>query len=132
MNGLTTAWRQSLVVAILLAGLAVGRGPRADDKPAGDVASFLVLREIDRPRRAAIESAAEWNAEAEAAAIKILQRIDAPANLVAGWRAAAAPVPAAGDPVTIADADDDRGHASPPVRSLLNRRKWVAQEMHGS
>lgn len=104
MNGLTTAWRQSLVVAILLAGLAAGRGPRADDKPAGDVASFLVLREIDRPRRAAIESAVDWNAEAEAAAIKILQRIDAPANLVAGWRAAAAPVPAAGDPVTIADA----------------------------
>jgi len=104
MNGPTTRWRRSLVLAVLVAASWGGRDPLADDRPAGDVASFLVLREIDQPRRVAIESAAEWNSEAEATLVKILQRIDAPANLVAGWRAAAAPAPAAGGAVAIADA----------------------------
>ena len=90
--------------AVLVAAFWGGRELLADDRPAGDVASFLVLREIDQPRRVAIESAAEWNSEAEATLVKILQRIDAPANLVAGWRAAAAPAPAAGGAVAIADA----------------------------
>ena len=102
MNGPTTRWRRSLVLAVLVAASWGGRDPLADDRPAGDVASFLVLREIDQPRRVAIESAAEWNSEAEATLVKILQRIDAPANLVAGWRAAAAPAPAAGGAVAIA------------------------------
>lgn len=104
MNGLMATWRSRLVVAVMMA--AAGGGPvlSADERPAGDLASFLTLREIDRPRRAAIESASEWSPEAEATLVKILQRLDAPANLVAGWRAAAAPVPAAGEPVAIADA----------------------------
>jgi hypothetical protein len=104
MNGLTTAGRQKPVFAILLAAACAGGGLLAADKPAGDVASFLALREIDQPRRAVIESAAEWSQEAEATLVKVLQRIDAPANLVAGWRAAAAPVPAAGEAVVISDA----------------------------
>ncbi|MFM7136710.1 MAG: hypothetical protein ACKO1M_06525 [Planctomycetota bacterium] len=53
MNGLTTARRCRLVIALVAAAWAGGQGSRADDKPAGDVASFLVLREIDQPRRAA-------------------------------------------------------------------------------
>ena len=103
MNGPMTAWRCGLMLGVLLAAACGSRGLVAEDRPAGDVASFLVLREIDRPRRAAIESAGEWSPEAEAAVVKVLQRIDAPANLSAGWRAAAAKVPAAGEAVAIAD-----------------------------
>ena len=90
MNGPMTAWRCGLMLGVLLAAACGSRGLVAEDRPAGDVASFLVLREIDRPRRAAIESAGEWSPEAEAAVVKVLQRIDAPAKLSAGWRAAAA------------------------------------------
>jgi len=104
MNGLTATWRRTLVFAAMMAAAGGAAGLHADDRPAGDVASFLVLREIDRPRRAAIESASEWSPEADETLVKILQRIDAPANLVAGWRAAAAAVPAAGEPVSITDA----------------------------
>lgn len=103
MNSLTTAWRYSVVLAVLAAAAIGGSGSRADEKPAGDLASFLVLREIDQPRRVAIESAVEWSPEADAVLVKVLQRIDAPANLVAGWRAAATPVAAAGEAVAIAD-----------------------------
>ena len=94
-------WLVGMVLVVAL--LSEQSAPRAEDTPATDVASFLVLREIDQPRRAVLETATEWTAEADAALVKILQRLDAPANLVAGWRAAAKPVPAAGEAVTIAD-----------------------------
>jgi hypothetical protein len=98
-------FRAQLAAAALLAVACCEPTPiLAQGGMATDVAAFLKLREIDRPRRAAIEDAAEWNAEADATLVKILQRIDAPGNLVAGWRAAAQPVPAAGEPVAIADA----------------------------
>jgi hypothetical protein len=102
MSGLRATRRIKLMLAVL-ALACPNRGSLAAGQPAGDVASFLMLREIDRPRRAAIESASEWNREAEATLVKILQRIDAPANLVNGWRAAAVPVPAAGEAAAIAD-----------------------------
>lgn len=73
------------------------------EPPAGDVASFLVLREIDAPRRKAVEAATEWSPEVEAVVVKVLQRIEAPAGLVAGWRQAARPAPAVGEVVAIAD-----------------------------
>ena len=104
MKGLMHGCRGGLLPAVVVVAACFGASARADDRPTGDVASFLALREIDRPRRAALESAAEWNEEADATLVKILQRIDAPANLVAGWQAAATPVPAAGEAVSIADA----------------------------
>lgn len=88
------------VIAVLFPAL----GTRAQQpSAAGDVGSFLELREIDRPRRAVVEAASDWTPEVEAAVVKILQRIDAPAGLVAGWLAAARPVPAAGEAVAIGD-----------------------------
>jgi hypothetical protein len=95
---------RALVAVALVAATWSGPAPLlAQGDPAQDVASFLKLREIDQVRRAAIESAAEWSPAAEATLVKILQRIDAPANLVAGWRAAATAVPAAGEAIAIAD-----------------------------
>jgi len=96
--------RATLAVALAAAICGVPAPLLAQGDSAKDVTSFLKLREIDRPRRAAFESAGEWSPDEEATLVKILQRIDAPANLVAGWRAAAAPVPAAGEAIAIADA----------------------------
>ena len=94
------------VSTLVLAVLAAAAGSiRGDDPPAvADVAAFLALREIDQPRRAAIETAADWTPEVEADVVKVLQRLDAPPALVAGWRKAARPAPAAGEAVAIADA----------------------------
>jgi hypothetical protein len=88
-----------MIVAAMLGGLAGATEPAAGS----DVGSFLELRKIDRPRRAEVESAADWTPDVEAIVVKILQRIDAPAGLVASWRAAARPAPAAGEAVTISD-----------------------------
>jgi hypothetical protein len=95
--------RATLAVALAAATWSGPSPLLARDEPAKDLISFLELREIDRSRRAAIESAGEWSPDVEATLVKVLQRIDAPANLVAGWRAAAVPVPAAGEAVAIAD-----------------------------
>lgn len=96
-------WR--VIGAPLVAALALSAAAlRAADPPAAaDLATFLELREIDKPRRAAVETAGEWTPAVEADVIKILQRLDAPPALVAGWRKAARPAPAAGEPVAIAD-----------------------------
>ncbi|MFM8413655.1 MAG: hypothetical protein ACKOCX_02925 [Planctomycetota bacterium] len=93
------------VATLLLLVLAVTAGSRAADEPpaAADVPTFLRLREIDQPRRAAIEAAAEWTPEVEADVVKILQRLDAPPALAAGWKQAAQPAPAAGEAVAVAD-----------------------------
>jgi hypothetical protein len=97
-----------LIVAATLGGVAAAAEPIAGS----DVGSFLELREIDRSRRADVEAATDWTPDAEAVVVKILQRIDAPAGLVAGWQAAARPVPAAGEPVAIEDElVDVRGRA---------------------
>lgn len=73
----------------------------ADDGPK-DVASFLELREIDQSRRSVLESANEW-ADAEPTVVKVIRRLSAPDALVADWQAAATPVPAKGEAVTVSD-----------------------------
>jgi hypothetical protein len=104
MKSLAVVCRAQFAAALVAAAWCGPSPIHAQGDVATDVATFLRLREIDQPRRAAIEDASEWSAEADAALVKILQRIDAPGNLVAGWRAAAEPVPAAGEPVAITDA----------------------------
>ncbi|MFM1903155.1 MAG: hypothetical protein RLZZ440_1055, partial [Planctomycetota bacterium] len=84
--------------------VGAARGSRAEEAGGTDAATFLKLRGIDRAERSGIEAASEWNAAADTVAIRLLERLAAPAALVAGWREAADPVPAAGDPVTVADA----------------------------
>lgn len=89
---------------LLLAVLAATGAIRADEPPAAtSLATFLELREIDGPRRAGIESAVEWSPKVEADIVKILQRLDAPAALVAGWSESARPAPAAGGAVAVTD-----------------------------
>jgi hypothetical protein len=95
--------RWGLVATAALAAFVSG-GARGDDPPPGaELASFLELREIDKPNRVALETATEWTPAADAVLVKVLQRLDAPGNLVAGWRAAARPVAAAGEAVVVAD-----------------------------
>jgi hypothetical protein len=90
-----------MAVAVLLA--SPGTTAVAADPVATDVASFLSLRGIDQTERSGIESAVEWNAAAEGVAIKVLERLAAPAALVAAWRPAASPVAAAGETVAVGD-----------------------------
>ncbi len=89
-------------VAAVVAVAAWSACLAADDGPT-DFKAFLELREIDQPRRESIESATEWNDEAEAAVIKVLRRLDAPESLVAGWRDAAVPAPGKGDAAKVTD-----------------------------
>ncbi|MBM4021968.1 MAG: hypothetical protein FJ284_06975 [Planctomycetes bacterium] len=89
-------------VALLAVSLAEV-GPALAEDAAGDVASFLKLREIDQPRRAVVEEAVAWDDAVDGVVVKVLQRLDAPANLAAGWAKAARPVPAADDAVAVAD-----------------------------
>jgi hypothetical protein len=98
-------WRwQTIVIAMLMATAGLVTDVlRADDASAADVASFLTLREIDRSARSAIEAATEWNEAADAVVVKVLERLAAPAGLVSAWREAASRVPAAGEPVAVAD-----------------------------
>ena len=98
-------WRwQTIVIAMLMATAGLVTDVlRADDASAADVASFLTLREIDRSARSAIEAATEWNDAADAVVVKVLERLAAPAGLVSAWREAASRVPAAGEPVAVAD-----------------------------
>jgi hypothetical protein len=90
----------AVAVLVAVAGAAV---PAVEPTPGTDLASFLTLREIDKPRRAVLESAADWTPDLDAVVVKVLQRLDAPGNLVAGWRKAARPAPAAGEAVVVAD-----------------------------
>ncbi len=104
MTRLATTVRRVLVGLVVAAAVAVApRALRAGEPPATDAAAFLQLRGINRAERSGIESASEWNAAADTVAIRLLERLTAPAALVAGWRDAADPVPAAGNPVAIAD-----------------------------
>jgi len=90
-------WAMALVViGLTQSGVVPAETPR-------DVGSFLELREIDRPRRTAIEEAGAWDDAVDAVVVKVLQRLDAPANLAASWAKVARPVPAADEPVAIAD-----------------------------
>jgi len=93
-------WASALTLVVAASGAG---STRAEQATASDIGSFLRLREIDKPRRATIETATDWTPEVEAVVIKILQRIDAPAGLVAGWQKAARPAPTAGEAVTIGD-----------------------------
>jgi len=68
--------RATLAVALAAATWSGPSPLLARDEPAKDLISFLELREIDRSRRAAIESAAEWSPDVEATLVKVLQRIE--------------------------------------------------------
>ena len=86
--------RVGLTVVLLFVGLAVSL--QAADPVATDLASFLKLRGIDQAERSGIEAAVEWNAAAEGVAIKVLERLAAPAGLVSSWQQAAERLPKAG------------------------------------
>jgi hypothetical protein len=88
--------------ALLLAG-GLLQGPAAAAEDGSDFAAFLGLRDIDLSRRTAVTAATEWNEQVEAEVVKILQRLDAPESLWAGWRKTAAALPAAGEPIAPAD-----------------------------
>lgn len=91
-----TVWTLMLVMACQ-ASLAADEAPKT-------FADFLVSNEIDLSRREAITSATQWNDGAEAVAIKVLRRIDAPESLMAGWKEAAIAVPATGETPAVTDA----------------------------
>jgi len=97
------AGREVTGLAGLLASLAIAAAAVADGQPGSDPPSYLVLKEIDRPRRAALERATAWTDEADAVVVKVLRRIDPPAALAARWRAEAGAVPAAGQPLAVSD-----------------------------
>jgi len=101
----TIRWRRLLVAAAVAMVITGGGGssPAAEAPAAKEAAAFLALREIDKPRRSAVETATDWTPEAEAVVVKILQRIDAPASLVAGWQQAASSPPAAGEVAAVTD-----------------------------
>ena len=101
------------VLACLLSGaIALADGPAA-----GDLASFLTLKEIDRGSRQPLESATQWSDEADAVVVKVLRRLEAPATLVARWRAEADPLPAAGEAIAVADA----------LLAIRGRATWVTR-----
>jgi len=101
------------VLACLLSGaIALADGPAA-----GDLASFLTLKEIDRGSRQPLESATQWSDEADAVVVKVLRRLEAPAALVARWRAEADPLPAAGEAIAVADA----------LLAIRGRATWVTR-----
>lgn len=93
--------RVGWTVVLLFVGLAVGL--QAADPVATDLASFLKLRGIDQAERSGIEAAVEWNAAAEGVAIKVLERLAAPAGLVSSWQQAAERLPKAGEAVVVDD-----------------------------
>jgi len=86
---------------LLLGGLSPGVAAAAQG--ATDFPAFLALREIDLARRAPLTTATEWSEPVEAEVVKILQRLDAPESLWSAWRKTAATLPAAGEPVALAD-----------------------------
>jgi hypothetical protein len=105
MGRAAAGWRGAITTAyavLLVAACGAGETARADE-PEADFASFLVLREIDLPRREPLGAATEWNEAAEQTLVKVLKRLDAPDGLVAGWREKALPLPAAGAAVAVAD-----------------------------
>lgn len=90
-----------LVLAAML--LSHSADTQAADPAATDAASFLKLRGIDQAERSGIEAAVEWNAAAEGVAIKVLERLIAPAGLVCSWQKTAGRVPAAGESLRVGD-----------------------------
>ena len=100
------AARHRFIVAIGLAAAALAGGAdpaRAADEPAAaPLASFLSEKGIDRAGRATIESATAWDDAVQRAAVRVLLRLSAPAELAARWRADAVALGAA------APAVDDR------------------------
>ncbi len=116
MQATGTGWRV-VTVGGVLACLLSGTIAAADDPDPGDLASFLSLKEIDRGSRQSLESAEQWSDEADAVVVKVLRRLDAPATLVARWRAEADQLPAAGEAIAVADA----------LLAIRGRATWVTR-----
>ena len=63
--------------------------PDAESPAPGGFASFLSDKGIDRAGRTVIEEAKSWDDAVQQAAVRVLLRMAAPAELVSRWRAAA-------------------------------------------
>lgn len=85
--------RAACLAALVAAlGATPGRSVMAADEPVpavGGLAEFLASKGIDRDGRRPIEEAAAWDDATQQAAVRLLLRLAAPAELVSGWRAAA-------------------------------------------
>lgn len=106
MGGSTWRWWRMIreatrAVACISACVLVVPTQAADDPI--DFPAFLVLREIDLPKREPLTAATAWGEDAEQTLVKVLKRLDAPEGLAAGWPAEATPAPAAGEAVAVAD-----------------------------
>lgn len=100
-----------------LIGLASTRRDCRGDEAVGGLSlrQFLVERGIDRAGREPIEKATAWDDAVQQAALRVLLRLAAPAELVAGWRADAAEFG------TAPPAVDDR------LVAVRGRAVWAAQ-----
>ncbi|MFM7108471.1 MAG: hypothetical protein ACKOZU_07725 [Planctomycetaceae bacterium] len=96
-SGIRSIARAASACLAALALAAAGVAPAADepaDAPAGTAAAaaeggfaaFLADKGIDRAGRAAIEEATVWSDAVQQAAVRVLLRLAAPAELVARWR----------------------------------------------
>lgn len=94
---------QTVAVIAAVATTILIAAAQAQEPAASDPATFLRLRGVDRSQRSALEAATEWTDASDAVTIKVLERLTAPAALLATWRAGAERVPAAGSPVEVAD-----------------------------
>lgn len=82
-----------LIAVIALMAAGADSAPAAAD-PRADVAAFLRERGIDREQRLDLEQATAWGDEQQKLAIRVLARLTPPVEVVAGWRTAAADLPA--------------------------------------
>lgn len=95
--------RVSLWLVCCLAVAGVARGAAADGGSPESLEAFLTMKEIAAADREVLVAAGPWTIDKERLLVRVLARLPAPEPLAAGWRAAAAPIAAAGETNAITD-----------------------------
>lgn len=91
-------------LSFILTGVLLAAAPAvAQDPLVGDFPKYLADREIDAGDRSLFQDGSAWNESKQKLLIKVLARINAPAELMLPWRDAARDVAAAGAAQPVGD-----------------------------